>query len=103
MAYSKAQANSARAPVLTGDQQIAANVSSTNTLVEIEMTSPCSQISVQASGNLVFTWAVSINGENWTTPVSVSSNTISTYNTSMATNVQVNWTSGSGNVSIVGA
>ena len=102
MGYTLSQSRTARAPVITGDEQLAANVSSTNTVVAVEMSGPCKQVSVQASGTLVFTWAVSLNGTTWTTVGSVSSGSIGNYNTTNVSDVQITWTSGSGNVSIIG-
>lgn len=103
MGYSQAEARSARAPVITGDIQVAANLSSTNTVVTVEMTSPCKQISVQGTGTLAFTWSVSLNGTNWVSVGSGDTSTISNYSDSNATDVQITWVSGAGSVSIVGS
>lgn len=102
MGYTLAQSRTARAPVITGDEQLAANVSSTNTVVATELSGPCRQVSVQSSGTLVCTWAISLNGITWVTQGTLTAGAIGNYNTSNVTDVQVTWTSGTGNVSIIG-
>lgn len=100
MGYSQEQARSARQPVLTGDSYISPVMSSTGT-VTILLNDPSGKLTVQSSGDLAFSWAVSANGQNFNTPTAVAANALSTQSTDVVGAVQLTWTSGTGQVTIL--
>ena len=68
----------------------------------VELACPASKVSVQADGNLVFSWSVSCNGQTFVSAgTSIAAGAISTYSTSVVGSVQVTYVSGSGQVSIL--
>ena len=105
MTIPKAIARKTKHAVLSGDEQATPVIDSTGSLgpttYTVELTGPGSQISVQASNGMVITFAVSVNGKTFTTPVSVPAGTIGNYNASNVAVIKLVATSGSGNVTVL--
>jgi hypothetical protein len=97
----KEQASKLRDYVLTGDSQ-SATLDADNTSATVTLGCVGRQITLQASGDLVGTYAVSANGVNFTTPTALgSSNSMVTYNTNNVKVIKLARTSGSGTVTIL--
>ena len=98
MAISKQDARKVKHAVLSGDERISTVLSSLGTY-DFEITGPTQKFTVQSSGTLAYTYAVSCNGQNFDTPVSVAANAFSTYtNAHVVAVVRIIWVSGSGQV-----
>ena len=95
-------ARKVRDPVFTGDKQISCTLSSTGTYT-FELTIPSDYFTLQSSGTLTYTWAVSANGTTYGSSSStIAAGAFSTYTgPDVIANIQITWVSGSGQVTIL--
>lgn len=100
MAVTKSQARKVRQPTLPGDMEITSTLSATGTEV-VELSAVAEKVTFQSSGTLAYSYELSANGKNWSTPVAVAANALSTASTHLAKMVRITWTSGSGKVTIL--
>lgn len=100
MAVTKAQARKVRQPTLPGDMEITDTMSATGTQI-IELSAVAEKVTFQSSGNLAYSYEVSANGQNWSTPAAVAANVLATHSAHLVKVVRITWTSGSGKVTIL--
>ena len=101
MGYSKVQARRAKQAILSGDEQATPTLDGTTTTYTIDLTGPASKITMQSSGTLAYTYAVSVNGTNFDTPVAVAANVIASYSTNNVAVVKITRTAGTGRVTLI--
>lgn len=100
MAVTKSQARQVRQPSLMGDMAITATMSAAAT-EDIELSSIAEKVTFQSSGTLAYTYAVSVNGKDFSSPVAGAAGVLVTYSASLCRVVRLVWTSGTGRVSLV--
>ena len=100
MAVTKSQARQVRQPTLVGDVEVT-DIMSSAASQEIELSSIAEKVTFQSSDTLAYTYEVSVNGKNWSTPAAGAANALVTYSASLCRVVRINWVSGSGRVSLV--
>jgi hypothetical protein len=102
MSIPKQRARSVKHAVLSGDEQLSPVIDAAGSLgpvsLNIELTGPGSQVSVQGSPGLAFTFAVSVTGKSFTTPVAVAAGAIGNYNATNCAVIKITATNGSGTV-----
>lgn len=100
MAVTKTQARRVRQPTLVGDIEITGTMSAAGSEI-IELSSIAEKVTMQSSGTLAYTYSISANGINFTTPVSVAANILATYSTNLTRVITITYVSGSGKVTIL--
>jgi hypothetical protein len=98
--YSKKDIRSLKQITLTGNETATTTMASATDTQVVELACPASKVTVQSTGDLAFSWAVSINGEDFVSVGAVAAGVLSSYNTHLVSTVQITWTSGSGKVVI---
>ena len=100
-AYSKKDKRKLVQPTLTGFETGSVLLDGTTTEETIELACPASKITLQANGDLNFTYTVSVNGETFASgAAAIAAGTLSSYNTHLVSSIKITRNSGSGKVSI---
>lgn len=98
--YSKKDIRKSITPNLVGFEVSTGTLDGTTTEEVVELACPASKITLQSSGDLAYTYTVSVNGTTFVTGGTVAANALSSYNTHNVSSVKVTRTGGSGKVSI---
>lgn len=103
MTYSK-EAKKIRQRVNSTYGRTVTNLTSTNTTVVVDLHMAASKVTIQTSGTLTCTVAMSANGEKFSDSPDITIGTagaMGTYSTNLVGAMTLTWTAGSGNVTIL--
>lgn len=102
-AYTRKEVAKYQTKVLTGFETASVTLDGTVTTDTVELAGPASKITVQSTGNLVFDYTVSINGETFAAGAAgIAAGALSSYTTHIVSVVKVTRVSGTGKVVITG-